>query len=161
MPPTELKRLVLVVVIATITLTIGAGGVLGESSSSCGPKFPAACSCGNELYESETQYVVNCTNAGLVNTSVLEFMPDQVEVLIFTGNRITELPWNVFGSINNYKQLRIVDMSSNHIREIRGKSYHHVPRVERQMLFVCLIIAVEWPGAAEKGGWKKLGGGSR
>ncbi|XP_037731914.1 trophoblast glycoprotein [Drosophila subpulchrella] len=134
MPPTELKRLVLLVVIVTITLTIGAGGVLGESSSSCGPKFPAACSCGNELYESETQYVVNCTNAGLVNTSVLEFMPDQVEVLIFTGNRITELPWNVFGSINNYKQLRIVDMSSNHIREIRGKSYHHVPRVERLIL---------------------------
>ncbi|XP_017083883.2 trophoblast glycoprotein [Drosophila eugracilis] len=134
MPPTELRRLVLVAIIAIISLTIGAGGVLGENSSSCGPNFPAACSCGKELYESDMQYVVNCTNAGLVNTSVLEFMPDQVEVLIFTGNRITELPWNVFGSINDYKQLRIVDMSSNHIREIRGKSYHHVPRVERLIL---------------------------
>nr|AFH36360.1 FI20027p1 [Drosophila melanogaster] len=134
MQPTELRKMILVVAIAAIILAIGAGGVLGENSSSCGPNFPAACSCGQEMYESEMQYVVNCTNAGLVNTSVLEFMPEQVEVLIFTGNRITELPWNVFGSINNYKQLRIVDMSSNHIREIRGKSYHHVPRVERLIL---------------------------
>ncbi|KAH8383166.1 hypothetical protein KR009_007126 [Drosophila setifemur] len=128
MPPTELSRLLAALVLATL--------VLGETptSSSCGPNFPAACSCGEELYESEMQYVVNCTNAGLKNTSVLEFMPDQVEVLIFTGNRITELPWNVFGSINDYKQLRIVDMSNNHIREIRGKSYHHVPRVERLIL---------------------------
>jgi len=29
------------------------------------------------------------------------------------------------------------------------------------MLFVCLIIAVEWPGAAEKEGLEKVGGGSR
>ncbi|KAH8350219.1 hypothetical protein KR067_006850 [Drosophila pandora] len=131
MPPTELRKLAL-----TVAMAISLALVMGDSSSSssCGPNFPAACSCGEELYESEMQYVVNCTNAGLRNTSVLEFMPEQVEVLIFTGNRITELPWNVFGSINDYKQLRIVDMSSNHIREIRGKSYHHVPRVERLIL---------------------------
>ncbi|KAH8374627.1 hypothetical protein KR200_002273 [Drosophila serrata] len=134
MPPTELRRLALAVVVATLSLALGGGGVLGDTSSSCGPNFPAACSCGKEMYETEMQYVVNCTNAGLHNTSVLEFMPEQVEVLIFTGNRITELPWNVFGSINDYKQLRIVDMSNNHIREIRGKSYHHVPRVERLIL---------------------------
>ncbi|XP_017105038.2 trophoblast glycoprotein [Drosophila bipectinata] len=131
MRPTELRKLALAVAMA-VSLALVMGD--SSSSSSCGPNFPGACSCGEELYESEMQYVVNCTNAGLRNTSVLEFMPEQVEVLIFTGNRITELPWNVFGSINDYKQLRIVDMSSNHIREIRGKSYHHVPRVERLIL---------------------------
>ncbi|XP_017849046.1 trophoblast glycoprotein isoform X2 [Drosophila busckii] len=118
------------------TLAISAALSLGnaESSSSCGPNFPASCSCGNELYEGIVQFIVNCTNAGLRNTSVLEFMPEQVEILIFTGNYITELPWNVFGIINDYKQLKIVDMSRNHIREIRGKAYHHVPRVERLIL---------------------------
>ncbi|XP_059218032.1 phospholipase A2 inhibitor [Stomoxys calcitrans] len=103
-------------------------------STSCGPNFPSACCCGREMYEGSMQYIVNCTNAGLRNTSVLEFMPQDVEVLIFTGNLIPELPWNVFGSINSYKNLRIVDMSNNHIREIRGKSYHHVQNVERLIL---------------------------
>ncbi|XP_005181992.1 toll-like receptor 5 [Musca domestica] len=103
-------------------------------SPSCGPNFPSTCLCGREMYEGSMQYIVNCTNAGLRNTSVLEFMPQDVEVLIFTGNFIPELPWNVFGSINNYKNLRIVDMSNNHIREIRGKSYHHVQNVERLIL---------------------------
>ncbi|XP_033241828.1 trophoblast glycoprotein [Drosophila pseudoobscura] len=133
MPTTESRHsgwAVLAVVLVAITLV----DVDAQSSSSCGPNFPPACSCGEEVYESEMQYVVNCTNAGLRNTSVLEFMPEKVEVLIFTGNHIAELPWNVFGSINDYKQLKIVDMSSNHIREIRGKSYHHVPRVERLIL---------------------------
>lgn len=61
-------------------------------------------------------------------------MPGEVEILIFTGNIVPELPWNVFGSINDYKNLKIVDMSNNHIREIRGKSYHHVQNVERLIL---------------------------
>ncbi|KAL9890121.1 toll-like receptor 5 [Glossina fuscipes] len=104
------------------------------TSSSCGPNFPNSCWCGHEEYELTLQYIVNCTNAGLRNTSVLEFMPDEVQILIFTGNNIPELPWNVFGSINNYKKLKIVDMSNNHIREIRGKSYHHVQNVERLIL---------------------------
>lgn len=104
------------------------------TTASCGPNFPNACTCGHEMYEGSMQYVVNCTNTGLRNTSVLEFMPQEVEILIFTGNLIPELPWNVFGSINNYKNLKIVDMSNNHIREIRGKSYHHVQNVERLIL---------------------------
>ncbi|XP_020718067.1 trophoblast glycoprotein [Ceratitis capitata] len=103
-------------------------------STSCGPNFPEACLCGHELYEGTVSYIVNCTNTGIHNTTVLEFMPEEVEILIFTGNIVPELPWNVFGSINDYKNLRIVDMSNNHIREIRGKSYHHVPNVERLIL---------------------------
>lgn len=102
--------------------------------STCGPKFPTVCNCGKQMYEGSMQYLVNCTNAGLTNTSVLQYMPEEVQVLIFMGNNIPELPWNVFGTINDYKNLKIVDMSNNHIREIRGKSYHHVQHVERLIL---------------------------
>lgn len=128
----QLQPQMLVVALLAISTALTLSNA--ESSSSCGPNFPSACTCGNEKYEYTVQYIVNCTNTGLNNTSVLEHMPEQVEILIFTGNYIAELPWNVFGSINDYKQLKIVDMSSNHIREIRGKSYHHVPHVERLIL---------------------------
>lgn len=63
-----------------------------------------------------------------------EHLPPQTEVLIWTGNYVPELPWNVFGAINDLVNLTIVDMSNNHIREIRGKSYHHVPNVKRLIL---------------------------
>lgn len=109
--------------------------VFGASpDGSCGPKFQNKCSCGEVDYEGHKQYVVNCTNTGFRDTSVLEFMPEETQVLIFTGNFIPELPWNVFGSINDYSTLTIVDMSNNHIREIRGKSYHHVQNVRRLIL---------------------------
>lgn len=106
------------------------------TTTSCGgpSALPAGCLCGYQLYQNTMQYVVNCTNTNLRNTSVLEHMPLKVQVLIFTGNHIEELPWNVFGTINNYTELRVVDMSNNHIRDIRGKSYHHVQNVERLIL---------------------------
>lgn len=85
-------------------------------------------------YDNKPQFVVNCTNTGFTNTSILEYMPSNTEVLIFTGNYIPELPWNVFGSINNYSNLNVVDMSNNRIQNIRGKSYHHVPNVQRLIL---------------------------
>lgn len=107
---------------------------LSVSSLSCGAQFMGKCICGQQLYENQMRYVVNCTDTGLKNTSILEYMPSQTEVLIFTGNFIEELPWNVFGSINDYQMLTIIDMSNNHIREIRGKSYHHVPNVQRLIL---------------------------
>lgn len=104
------------------------------SSPTCGPGFPKQCFCGQAIYEDQLQYIVNCTNTGLTNTSILETLPEKTEVLIFTGNQIIELPWNVFGALNNLSQLKIVDMSNNHIQEIRGKSYHHVPNVKRLLL---------------------------
>lgn len=130
------KYLNLLILFVTCSLISNVSNVWAYSSisPSCGPNFPSTCHCGQELYEGSMQYIVNCTNSGLRNTSVLEFMPQEVEVLIFTGNLIPELPCNVFGSINSYKNLKIVDMSNNHIREIRGKSYHHVQNVERLIL---------------------------
>lgn len=132
---TNLQRLLSVaVLLVSFLLKNSYTHAVATTSNTCGPNFPAACSCGHLMYEGSYQYIVNCTNAGLRNTSVLEFMPQEVEILIFSGNFIPELPWNVFGSINNYKNLKIVDMSNNHIREIRGKTYHHVQNVERLIL---------------------------
>lgn len=104
------------------------------ADDSCGPAFRGRCSCGTIDYDFHRQYVVNCTNEGFSNTSVLEHMPSEVDVVIFTGNVLMNLPWNIFGKINEYPNLRIIDMSNNHIREIRGKTYHHVQQVERLIL---------------------------
>ncbi|KAG8320119.1 hypothetical protein J6590_076321 [Homalodisca vitripennis] len=41
---------------------------------------------------------------------------------------------NVFGTVNPYLDLKVVDMSNNNIRDIRGKSYHRVSNVERLIL---------------------------
>lgn len=100
----------------------------------CGPKFKNKCNCGKGEYINEVRYIVNCTNTGFRDTSMLEQLPLQTEVLIWTGNDVPELPWNVFGAINDLTNLSIVDMSNNRIREIRGKSYHHVPNVKRLIL---------------------------
>ncbi|XP_053658039.1 SLIT and NTRK-like protein 4 [Anopheles marshallii] len=100
----------------------------------CGRDFQGKCSCGFQMYNYRTQYVVNCTNTGFRDTVVLERLPLQTEVVIFNGNYVKELPWNVFGALNDLANLTIVDMSNNHIHEIRGKSYHHVPNVRRLIL---------------------------
>lgn len=107
--------------------------VPGLMAGNCGPKFPKGkCSCGKATYDDRLQYVVNCTNENFKDTAVLETLPKETEVLIFIGNNIPELPWNVFGTELN--SLKIIDLSSNHIREIRGKSFHHVPNVQRLIL---------------------------
>jgi len=55
-------------------------------------------------------------------------------VLIFRGNNISILPWNIFGTLQNFTSLEVVDMSDNKIHEIPGKSYHHIPNVRRLIL---------------------------
>lgn len=122
----ELAAIIIAGLICTATTS--------KSPSLCSPKFDRKCSCGLTTYDYREMFVVNCTNNGFTNTSVLEYMPSEVEVVIFTGNFLTTLPWNVFGTINEYPKLKIVDMSNNHIREIHGKTYHHVQSVERLIL---------------------------
>ncbi|XP_055636825.1 SLIT and NTRK-like protein 4 [Toxorhynchites rutilus septentrionalis] len=117
------------------SIIISALAIAGAAySESCGEKFRGKCNCGLQVYNYQTRYVVNCTDQGFRDTTVLEYLPPQTEVIIFTGNYIEELPWNVFGAINDLVNLTIVDMSNNHIHEIRGKTYHHVPNVKRLIL---------------------------
>lgn len=101
------------------------------SRSQCGPVFRNRCLCGET---EKTGFLVNCTNTGFSNTSVLEHLPTETETLIFNGNNITILPWNVFGEDDRTPYLKVVDMSNNAIQEIRGKTYHHVASVERLIL---------------------------
>ncbi len=119
---------ILVFIVASVIVPIVNGG-------NCEPAaFKGKCLCGYGTYIDRIQYIVNCTNAGFKDTDMLEYMPLQTEVLIFTGNFIQELPWNVFGAINSMENLTIIDMSNNHIRSIRGKSFHHVMNVKRLIL---------------------------
>uniref|UniRef100_A0A6M2DUV4 Putative leucine-rich transmembrane protein n=1 Tax=Xenopsylla cheopis TaxID=163159 RepID=A0A6M2DUV4_XENCH len=104
------------------------------SDGGCGNLFKGKCICGMTTYGDREQYVVNCTNTDFKDTTVLENLPEATEVLIFTGNNIPELPWNVFGALTDLEHLRIVDMSNNRIKDIPGKAYHHVKNVQRLIL---------------------------
>lgn len=105
-----------------------------SSRVECGLAFKNRCHCLRTCYDGHHQYVVNCTNAGFHDTSPLAHLPNDTQVLIFTGNELQELPWNVFGTLDSLPNLRVIDMSNNKIREIRGKAYHHVQHVERLIL---------------------------
>lgn len=84
--------------------------ISGLLAGNCGPKFKGKCSCGKASYDNRMQYVVNCTDQGFRDTSVLEHLPKETEVLIFTGNNIVELPWNVFGTITELNALKIGEL---------------------------------------------------
>ena len=71
-------------------------------------------------------------------------------MLIFTGNHIPELPWNIFGTEDEMEHLRVIDMSNNGIRSIRGKTYHRATRVER------LVLNYNEISLTEDGGHKRL-----
>lgn len=100
----------------------------------CPNKALRKCLCGHVVYDYIRQYVVNCTNTNFRSTDVLENLPSETQVLIFTGNHIPELPWNVFGPIAKLTELRTIDMSNNGIKDIPGKAYHHVENVELLIL---------------------------
>ncbi|KAL2715924.1 toll-like receptor 5 [Vespula squamosa] len=105
-----------------------------SSIHNCGDAFKNRCHCLRTCYDGHHQYVVNCTNSEFYDTTPLEHLPNATQVLIFTGNDLKELPWNVFGTLDRLPYLRVIDMSNNKIREIRGKAYHHVKQVERLIL---------------------------
>ncbi|XP_053977327.1 phospholipase A2 inhibitor [Hylaeus volcanicus] len=108
---------------------------LESAKLECGQFFENRCYCMMTCYENHHQYVVNCTDAGFLNTVPLLHLPNKTQVLIFTGNFLEQLPWNVFGILDDsLPDLRVIDMSRNKIKEIRGKAYHHVHRVERLIL---------------------------
>ncbi|XP_049845926.1 phospholipase A2 inhibitor beta [Schistocerca gregaria] len=136
----ECKLLLLVAATVLFTAAVVAevekcGDEPGKSTiENCGPTFHNKCFCGTTCYLNKWYYVVNCTNTGFTDTSVLANLPPEIEVLVFNGNKIRELPWNVFGRLNNYTKLQVVDMSNNGLQVIRGKSYHRVSNVQLLIL---------------------------
>ena len=78
------------------------------SRLNCPPEFKTKCACGEALYYGEAKWVVNCTDAGFRSVDMLEFLPEDVQVLIFTGNDVKEIPPNVFGDVTNYEYLEVM-----------------------------------------------------
>ncbi|XP_063993265.1 phospholipase A2 inhibitor [Diachasmimorpha longicaudata] len=107
---------------------------LDSARLECGPAFQNRCFCSRICYEGRHQYVVNCTNSKFMDVKPLESLPNKTQVLIFTGNTLEKLPWNIFGTLDRIPSLRVIDMSSNKIQEISGKAYHHVKNVQRLSL---------------------------
>lgn len=105
-----------------------------DPTNGCRSPLLEKCFCGKALYERHVQYVVNCTDTGFTNADMLAELPEETQVVVFTGNHIPELPWNIFGELKDLSMLKTIDMSNNGIKEIKGKSYHHVTNVERLIL---------------------------
>lgn len=92
------------------------------------------CNCGRVYRDQRTYFVVNCTNTGFHDTSMLEELPEETEWLVFTGNHVPILDSNVFGEDVVLNKLEIIDMTNNGIRDVRGKAFHRVMNVKRLIL---------------------------
>ncbi|XP_050306117.1 trophoblast glycoprotein [Anthonomus grandis grandis] len=106
---------------------------LWSKYNECGNELEK-CICGKQYMERETKFVVNCTNTHFTNTDVLLALPENTNYLIFTGNYLNVLPVNIFGEDADLSELEVIDMSNNAIREIKGKTFHHVNKVRRLIL---------------------------
>ncbi|XP_018010971.1 trophoblast glycoprotein [Hyalella azteca] len=110
-------------------------------NTGCPIAFDGKCKCGLSRYpnsphlpDAKKRYIVNCTNTGFTNASMLTCLPIETEVLIFTGNRIGPLPKNVLGNTKDYDDLEIMDLSNNGITFIPGKAFHKVFNVRTLIL---------------------------
>lgn len=123
-----MKGLLQTIIVLSVLYTIRAG------INNCGHKLLEACICEKQYIDRSQKFVVNCTNTGFTNSDMLMVLPEQTNVLIFTGNHLNILPVNVFGEEADLSELEVIDMSNNGIREIKGKTFHHVTNVERLIL---------------------------
>ncbi|KAI1286623.1 hypothetical protein HDE_10575 [Halotydeus destructor] len=98
-----------------------------SATGNCPREFRGKCSCGKvTIWDGEQKYrryVTNCTNTGFTDASVLRSVPVKTEMLIFTGNNLTELPQNLFGEEGekNYSKLKIINMANNQITAITAR----------------------------------------
>merc|ERR1711936_1373361 len=96
-------------------------------ATGCPAIFKASCTCGPGDYRAwkpnSKVYITNCTNAGFTDPNVIEFIPDQTEVLIMTGNRFETLPWNVLGVWENHNKLEELHLTNAFTEQIDSKWY--------------------------------------
>ena len=50
---------------------------------------------------------------------MLEFLPDGVEVLLFSGNQIPVLDWNLFGIWDEHPKLEVIDIEKDKFATLR------------------------------------------
>lgn len=116
--------------------------VATPTRNACPRAFGDRCTCGRStLLEGPNQaavkrYVTNCTNSAFKDATVLKSLPVGTEILIFTGNNISELPQNLFGNDPSrpYEKLKTIDLSNNNINSIHGKTFHNVRNVTKLIL---------------------------
>ena len=60
---------------------------------------------------------------------MLEHLPTNTQVLMFVGNHVPILDWNIFGLWDEHKDLEVVDFTNNKIKEIAGKSKRNKDRI--------------------------------
>ncbi|XP_022905498.1 phospholipase A2 inhibitor [Onthophagus taurus] len=100
----------------------------------CRSKKLEKCYCGDTFYLERIYFLVNCTGQGFRDPSMLQELPPDTEALIFSGHNIETLPANIFGENMNLTKLKAIDMSNNRIKNIKGKTFHHIPNVELLIL---------------------------
>ncbi|XP_067132025.1 trophoblast glycoprotein [Centruroides vittatus] len=110
----------------------GVGRAEHRDRSLCPANFHGNCKC--DLDRETNYYIVNCTDTNLDNANILEYMPVDTEVLIFTGNNVLDLPLYIFGRDAKYDKLKIVDLSNNKIQTIKDRTFHGVDNVEKLIL---------------------------
>ena len=77
---------------------------------------------------------------------MLEHLPTNTQVLMFVGNHVPILDWNIFGLWDEHKDLEVVDFTNNKIKEIAGKSKRNKdiihPSVPPSAMFVLAWLVV-------------------
>ncbi|XP_022167912.1 phospholipase A2 inhibitor [Myzus persicae] len=136
-PAASVAALLAVLLLVVLLPPPPAAAASGQPPVKCTKSELSACYCGPTTYDRQELYAVNCTGTKLSlqeSLDVFSNLPSETEVLIFTGNVLSDLPTNIFGINSTMDNLRFLDMSSNGIQEIKGKSFHHVSKVERLIL---------------------------
>ena len=94
--------------------------------------FNQKCTCRVQEYpqwnfnDGQKVMVVNCTNTNFENTTMLKQLPLHTQVLLWNGNNVSFLDWNLFGVWDDHVDLKVIDLSNNQITDIDGKSFHKV-----------------------------------
>lgn len=123
-------------ILFTVLVISGSVSCSLYSASICPDAFEGKCKCGLKEYGPYRvlQYITNCTNSGFTDAGMLKSLPQETEVLVFSGNKVLDLPLNIFGRNHSFGILETIDFSSNHIQTIKGKTFHGVNNVKTLIL---------------------------
>lgn len=110
--------------------------------NACPPALQDRCTCGYTFVPEGPQgvlkrrYVTNCTDAGFSDATVLQSLPVETEILLFTGNNLTSLPNYLLGNdpTHQHEKLRTIDLSSNNIYFIHANTFLNVRNVTKLVL---------------------------
>lgn len=102
-----------------------------DDHSLCPPQL-AGCHCNSTHVE--------CVDTDFNNATFFLSIPHSVESVIVSGNNLTDLPANLFGACarnttgRKYSTLKYLDLSSNGIQKLHGKTFHCLVQLETLIL---------------------------